>query len=72
MLDGWERAERAVGELMSKLESDIADYREVRRALKYVSLLRFGWRGGGGREGLLRCPPHTDPLVAVSRSQTRT
>lgn len=36
MMKGWEKAERAVGELTAKLESDIADYREVRRALKYV------------------------------------
>lgn len=38
MLQGWEKAERAVGELTAQLESDIGEYREVRRALKCVLL----------------------------------
>lgn len=34
MMKGWEKAERAVAELSAKLEGDIGDYREVRRASK--------------------------------------
>lgn len=32
----WEKAKRAVAELSAKLEGDVGDYREVRRASKWV------------------------------------
>jgi hypothetical protein len=69
MMKGWERAERAVDELTVKLESDIADYREVRRALKCVTALGLALRRPS-TSCALTCPPSLRLIADVASSFT--